>query len=75
MDFHVVLNMFILAFLLLIISLSKLFLAISLSNQVEVKKLIDNLSIPIDTLSISILAIIVADGLIGLICSLFILVI
>lgn len=64
--------MYILAFLLLIVSLSKLLLAMFF-NKMEIKKLVYNspvfVNVPPGTLS----AIITLDGLLGFICSLFLL--
>lgn len=64
--------MYVLALLLLIVSLSKLLLAMS-SNKMEMKELVYNspvfVNIPPGTLS----AIITLDGLLGLMCSLFLL--
>ena len=65
--------MTIIAFILLIISLSKLFLVISLNNKLEIKELVYNTPILVNTLPELLTAIITADGLIGLICSLFLL--
>lgn len=65
--------MAIIAFLLLIISLSKLFLVVSSNNKMEVKKLINETPILVDVPPGTLSAIITADGLIGLICSLFLL--
>ena len=65
--------MAIIAFILLIISLSKLFLVISLNNKLEIKELVYNTPILVNTLPELLTAIITADGLIGLICSLFLL--
>lgn len=65
--------MAIIAFLLLIISLSKLFLVVSSNNKMEVKELINDTPILVDVPPGTLAAIITADGLIGLICSLFLL--
>ena len=65
--------MAIIAFILLIISLSKLFLVISLNNKLEIKELVYNTPILVNTLPELLTAIITVDGLIGLICSLFLL--
>ena len=65
--------MAIIAFILLIISLSKLSLVISSDNQLEIKELVYNTPILVNTLPELLTAIITADGLIGLICSLFLL--
>lgn len=65
--------MAIIAFLLLIISLSKLFLVVSSNNKMEVKELINETPILVDVPPGTLPAIITADGLIGLICSLFLL--
>lgn len=65
--------MAIIAFLLLIISLSKLFLVVSSNNKMEVKELINETPILVDIPPGILSAIITADGLIGLICSLFLL--
>lgn len=65
--------MAIIAFLLLIISLNKLFLVVSSNNKMEVKELINETPILVDVSPGTLAAIITADGLIGLICSLFLL--
>ena len=65
--------MAIIAFILLIISLSKLFLVISLNNKLEIKELVYNTPILVNTLPELLTAIITVDGLIGLTCSLFLL--
>lgn len=65
--------MAIIAFLLLIISLSKLFLVVSSNNKMEVKELINDIPILVDVPPGTLSAIITADGLVGLICSLFLL--
>ena len=65
--------MAIIAFILLIISLSKLFLVISLNNKLEIKELVYNTPILVNTLPELLTGIITVDGLIGLICSLFLL--
>ena len=65
--------MAIIAFILLIISLSKLFLVISLNNKLEIKELVYNTPILVNIPPGFLTAIITADGLIGLICSLFLL--
>lgn len=65
--------MAIIAFLLLIISLSKLFLVISSNNKVEVKELVNETPILVDVPPRTLAVIITVDGLIGLICSLFLL--
>lgn len=65
--------MTIIAFILLIISLSKLSLVISSNNQLEIKELVYNTPILVNIPPGLLTAIITADGLIGLICSLFLL--
>ena len=65
--------MAIIAFLLLIISLSKLFLVVSSNNKMEVRELVNDTPILVDVPPGTLSAIITADGLIGLICSLFLL--
>lgn len=65
--------MAIIAFLLLIISLSKLFLVVSSNNKMEVRELVNDIPILVDVPPGTLSAIITADGLIGLICSLFLL--
>ena len=66
--------MAIIAFILLIISLSKLLLVISSNNQLEVKELVHNIPILVNIPPPILLAsIITIDGFISLICSLFIL--
>ena len=65
--------MAIIAFLLLIISLSKLFLVVSSNNKMEVRELVNDTPILVDVPPRTLSAIITADGLIGLICSLFLL--
>lgn len=59
------------AIILAIIGLSKLFIA-SGEKQVELRKLVSNISIHADLLDPLTKSIIVIDGLIGLICGLFI---
>ena len=65
--------MAIIAFLLLIISLSKLFLVVSSNNKMEVRELVNDIPILVDVPPGTLSAIITADGLVGLICSLFLL--
>ena len=65
--------MAIITFLLLIISLSKLSLVVFLNNKLEIKELVYNIPILVNTLPELLTAIITVDGLIGLICSLFLL--
>ena len=65
--------MAIIAFILLIISLSKLLLVVYFNNQLEVRELIYNTPILVNTSPRLLHAIITADGLVGLICSLFLL--
>lgn len=65
--------MAIIAFLLLIISLSKLFLVVSSNNKMEVRELVNDIPIFVDVPPGTLSAIITADGLVGLICSLFLL--
>ena len=65
--------MAIITFLLLIISLSKLSLVVSLNNKLEIKELVYNTPILVNILPELLTAIITVDGLIGLICSLFLL--
>ena len=65
--------MAIIAFILLIISLSKLLLVVYFNNQLEVRELIYNTPILVNTSPRLLYAIITADGLVGLICSLFLL--
>ena len=65
--------MAIIAFILLIISLSKILLLVYFNNQLEVRELIYNTPILANTLPELLTAIITADGLVGLICSLFLL--
>lgn len=60
-----------LAIILTIIGLSKLFI-VSNEKQVEVKKIVSNVPIHSDLLDSLVKSIIVLDGLIGLICGLFI---
>ena len=60
-----------LAIILAIISLSKLFIA-SGEKQVELRKLVSDMPIHADLLDPLTKSIIVLDGLIGLICGLFI---
>lgn len=64
--------MYVLAFLLLIVSLSKLFLAMS-SNKMEMKELVYNSPVFVNVPPGTISAIITIDGLLELICSLFLL--
>ena len=65
--------MAIIAFLLLIISLSKLFLVVSSNNKMEVRELVNDIPILVNVPPGTLSAIITADGLVGLICSLFLL--
>lgn len=65
--------MAIIAFLLLIISLSKLFLVVSSNNKMEVRELVNDIPILVNVPPVTLSAIITADGLVGLICSLFLL--
>ena len=64
--------MYVLAFLLLIVSLSKLLLAMS-SNKMEIKELVYNSPVFVNVPPGTISAIITIDGLLGLMCSLFLL--
>ena len=61
------------AFALLIISLIKLILIASFNNNLEIKELIYNTPISVNTPPILIYALITIDGLIGLICSVYLL--
>lgn len=65
--------MAIIAFILLVISLSKLFLVISSNNQLEVKELVYNTPVLVNAPPGLAGAILTANGLIGLICSVFLL--
>ena len=64
--------MTIIDFILLIISLSKLSLVISSNNQLEMKELVYNTPILVNIPPGLLTAIITADGLVGLLCSLLI---
>lgn len=64
--------MYVLAFLLLIVSLSKLLLAMS-SNKMEMKELVYNSPVFVNVPPGTVSAIITIDGLLGLMCSLFLL--
>lgn len=65
--------MAILAFILLLISIAKLLLVLSCRNTLEVKRLIDETSLKVDTPPNLLTAILTADGLVGLFCSLYLL--
>lgn len=64
--------MTIIAFILLIISLSKLSLVISSNNQLEMRELVYNTPILVNIPPGLLTTIITADGLVGLLCSLLI---
>lgn len=65
--------MAILAFILLLISITKLLLVVSCKNTLQVKKLSDGSSLNVDVYPNTFPALLTADGLVGLFCSIYLL--
>ena len=65
--------MAILAFALLLISITKILLVICCKNKLEIKRIIDSHSIIVDSPPGMLAALLTIDGLIGLFCSIYLL--